>query len=98
MNKFLYFLFSFSFAYNFRTAILNDDSLTISWSTDNSYLSKPIIFYGLSPDNLNQTSTGFSIQYHRDSIHHHVPTNSLIPSTFYYFITNHNSNNIQIFL
>jgi hypothetical protein len=97
MNKFLYFLFSFSFAYNFRTAILNDDSLTISWSTNNSYLSKPIIFYGLSPDNLNETSTGFSIQYHQDSIHHHVPTHSLIQSSFYYLKTNHNPN-IQQFL
>ena len=72
--------------YNFRFAFGNtENSLTISWTTNFNYSSVPLINYGLDKNNLNNTQTGNSIYYVKDSFHHHVTLDSLNYTTLYFF-------------
>ena len=72
--------------YNFRFAFGNtENSLSISWTTNFNYSSDPLINYGLDKNNLNNTQTGNSVYYVKDSFHHHVTLDSLNYSSLYFF-------------
>ena len=69
----------------FAVALQNSDGLSISWTTQELYDNEPFIEYGTNKNDLNLISRGTSIQYHNNSVHHHVITNTLSQSTRYFF-------------
>ena len=70
--------------FNFHTAIENN-GITVSWSTKYEYINEPIVEYGLQYNKLNFISKGISINYDISSTHHHVLLNDLKPYSKYYF-------------
>ena len=57
--------------FNFHSSLAINNGITISWTTNEPYLFKPLIFYGEKQDLLLKFSFGTSLSYVKNSYHHH---------------------------
>ena len=68
-----------------RIALL-PNGMTVSWSTVGPLGVAPTVAYGLTPDSLNSTTSGWTLHYDPSVTYfHHVPLYPLTPSTRYYW-------------